>query len=332
MKKYDRSEYLHASARVRTLENKMLGRRELQKMMDCRGFSEAFKVLEDAGIANGLEPEQYEQGLTNSLLESYKLVQGLIPEPKIVTLLRYRYDGHNLKTIIKSRRTTGNFKDIISPLGNISGDTLIKEFEGAKFEKLSPILAAAAFEADSSLAKTADPQMVDIIIDRAVMEAMAELSGEIACPYLTDYVCASVDIANLRSAVRIKRMGKDVFFLRRVLAKGGQLDRGRIADSFAKGMDEIVSLIALGSYAKALESTFDGLRAGGGLTQFERACDNYLVSLLARAKLVSYGVEPVISYLFAKESEVRAARIVLASKAAGVANTQIAERLRDTLT
>ncbi len=332
MKKYDPSEYLHASARVRTLENKMLGRRQLQKMMDCRGFGEAFKVLEDAGIAHGLEPEQYEQGLTNSLSEAYKLVEGLVPERDIVTLLRYRYDGHNLKTIIKSRRTTGSFRDILSPLGNISGETLIKEFEAGKFERLSPILATATLEADNALAKTADPQMVDILIDRAVLEAMSELTKGIDCPYLSDYVAASVDIANIRSAVRIKRMGKDVFFLRKVLADGGRLDRSRLADSFAKGIDDIVSLISLGSYGKALESTFDGLRAGGGLTAFERACDNYLVSLLGKAKFVSYGVEPVISYLFAKESEVRAARIVLASKAAGVSSVQISERLRDTLT
>jgi len=331
LKQYQDTDYLHASTRVRTLETRMLDRRDLQKMIECRNFDEAFKVLNDAGIAVGRDPADFEEGLAQSLDEAYTLVEKIAPEKELFSIFRYRYDGHNLKTLIKSRRTHGEYDQILSGLGNVPAKTLKTEFENGRFEKLCRTLAEAAEAADESLAKTGDPQAVDIIVDRAVLEAMAAKAAEFDFPFLTDYVTAYIDMANLRSAVRIKRMGKDVFFLRRVLAAGGRVDRGRLTDAFAKGMEEILSVISLSPYEKALEPSFDLLRSGGALTQFERACDNYLVALLARSKLVAYGAEPVIAYLYAKESEVRAARIVLTSKAAGVAPAQITERLRDTL-
>lgn len=181
------------------------------------------------------------------------------------------------------------------------------------------------------LAKTSDPQAVAILIDRAVLEAMADHVADYDCRYLADLVAAQIDIANIRATVRIKRMGKDLFFLRRVLADGGRLDTSKLQQAFTKGPEDMVAVIAASDYGSFLEPTFEGLRVGASLGQFERYCDNCMVALVSKAKMVPFGVEPLIAYLFAKENEIKAARIVLTSKAAGVSSQQITEHLRDTL-
>ena len=332
MKKYQDTDYLHASARVRTLETRMLKKRDLQKMIDAQSFEEAFKVLNDAGIAVGMAPDDYEKGLTRSLEESYRLVEKLSEDHEVFSIFRFRYDGHNLKTLIKSRRINGDsFRHVLSALGNVSPEELSTAFEAGRFTKLEPALVKAAVEATEVLAKTADPQAVDIIIDKAVLETMAVKADEYDCAFLTDYVTACIDIANIRCAVRIKRMNKDVTFLNKVLAAGGKLDRARLTEAFAKGMEDILAMISASAYGKALEPALEDLRNGAALTRFEQSCDVYTASLIARAKTVAFGIEPVIAYLFAKECEIKAARIVLASKAAGVSPEQIDQRLQHIL-
>ena len=52
--------------------------------------------------------------------------------------------------------------------------------------------------------------------------------------------------------------------------------------------------------------------------------------MLDRARLIPFGVELLIVYAAAKEAEIKAVRIVLASRLAGVAPHLIKERLRET--
>ncbi len=329
MTKLKDTDFLYATARLRSLENHMLGSRELQKMIDARTMEEAFKVLNDAGIGLNRNPEDYEQGLAESLWEAYALVEQLSPRKGIVELFRYRYDGHNLKALIKARLIEGGADHILADLGNLPPQELAAQLEQGAFDGLHPLIGQAALEAQEALAKTADPQLVDVIIDRGVLEAMGRRAADVGSSFLSNLVAAQIDIANIRAAVRLQRMGKDAFFLRRVLAEGGRIETARIAGTFGRGIEELLALVAASDYHKALEPAYDALRAGGGLTAFERLCDNCILGLLAQAKLIAFGVEPLIAYLYGKESEIKAARIVLASKAAGVPAQQITERLRD---
>ena len=66
------------------------------------------------------------------------------------------------------------------------------------------------------------------------------------------------------------------------------------------------------------------------LSLFEKLCDNALVEVLDVVRRIPFGIEPLLAYLAAKEGETKAARIVMASKLAGVPSQQIMERLRET--
>lgn len=329
MTKYTDKDYLHATALVRGMENHMVGRRDLQKMVEARNVDEAFKVVTDTGLGVGKNPGEYEEVLGESLAQTYKLAQDVCKDKGVVEIFRYKYDGHNLKTMIKAIRTGQDCAHILSDLGNVPVKALATELESDRYELLAPALAAAAGEAKELLAKVCDPQMVDVIVDKAVLEASCRKAQDVGNRFLCELTQAQADIANIRSAVRVKRMGKDVFFLRRVLAGGGRIDCAKLLEAFPKGMEDILAVVLMSDYGKFLEPGFDSLRTGGSLTAFERLCDNVLLSLLFRARMVSFGMEPVIAYLLGKESEIKAIRIVMASKLAGVPAQQINERLRD---
>ena len=95
---------------------------------------------------------------------------------------------------------------ILSPLGNLPAERLKDEMESGRYELLNPLLGKAADEAGELLAKTCDPQMADIIVDRAVLEASLETAKKVGNPFLIRLCTAQTDIANIRSAVRLMRM------------------------------------------------------------------------------------------------------------------------------
>ena len=68
----------------------------------------------------------------------------------------------------------------------------------------------------------------------------------------------------------------------------------------------------------------------GPLTAFEKACDDTLTAYLDGAKSVPFGVEVVVGYLYAKESELTAVRTVLSGRLAGLDGELIRSRLRNT--
>ena len=70
---------------------------------------------------------------------------------------------------------------------------------------------------------------------------------------------------------------------------------------------------------------------GGPLTAFERMCDDALTDYLAQSRQIPFGEEVVIGYLYSKEAEITAVRIILSGRMAGLDAETIRSRLRAVL-
>lgn len=329
MAKYRDTDYMFASARVGSADNHRMRSADFRKMVDAPGAEEAFKVLTDRPGFQGWALEDYDKALDRAQEEAYRLVEEISPEDRLVGLFRLKYDGHNLKTAIKARQRTASSEHIYSPLGTVPVGEIQAQLDGDGSPLPQP-LGEAAVQALEALAKTGDPQQVDVLVDQGVLAQMLAVAKEIDNPFITRMVTAQVDVANIRAAVRLQRMGGDAAALSRVLSPGGSLSVDSLRDAALLGMDALLALVADWTYGDALAPSFGGLRTGGTLSHFEKLCDNSTVRLLEEVRLIPFGIEPLAVYLWAKESEMKAARIILASKLAGVAPEQIAERLRET--
>ena len=91
---------------------------------------------------------------------------------------------------------------------------------------------------------------------------------------------------------------------------------------------ELAGLYAHGWLSAAAEAG-DEARKGGPLTRFERLCDDALTHYLSQGRRAAFGEQPLIGYLYAKESELTAIRIILTGRLAGLDTETIRERLRE---
>jgi V/A-type H+-transporting ATPase subunit C len=328
--KFKDTDFLHASARIRSVSKKLLTNRQILQMAETPSLEEAWKLCNDAGIGATTPAEDFERALSENLDEAYELLESLVEGHDFLRLLRYEYDALNLKILIKAKAMNSDCEGMLTSLGSIPAGVIAAEFKGGVYEKTPPRLARAAAEAEDALARTGDPQLVDVILDKAMLAAMNEKAQGYDIPILHRIVRERIDLENIKAAVRLSRIGKDLDFLKRLLSPGGAVDPAAISAAFPQGMNAIVDMIEATPYGERLAPSLQPLRDGGSLTEFERLCDNLRLDILSGTKFIPFGVEVLVVYALAKDMELRAVRIVLASRLAGVNPGLIRERLRET--
>ena len=320
--------YLSLSAMLRAREPKLLNADRAGRMLDAASFEEAAKLLTDCGYADLSQAGagEIEAALTQRRNQILDELEQLSPERAIVDLFRIKYDAHNAKALLKSEAMGVDGAALYSRSGRFAPEKLQELYHEERYSELPESFGKALAEAKSILARTANPQLADFVLDRAMFEEMLAAAKATDCPFLTGYVRLLIDSSNLKSLVRTGRMHKDADFLRQVLLPDGNVDEDRLQ---AAGDGE--GLAALFAHSPLEQAAARGAEAlsGGSLTAFERACDNAVNTYLRAAKLVSYGPEAVAAYLAAVEGEITAVRMILTGKLAGIAPETIRERLRD---
>lgn len=320
--------YLSLSAMLRAREPRLLSGDRAGRMLDAASFEEAAKLLTDCGYPDLSQAKagEIEEALSLRRSQTLDELEKLCPERAIVDFFRMKYDTHNAKVLLKSEAMGTDGSRLYSGAGRFAPAKLREIWQEEKLGELPETFGKALAEAGSTLARTANPQLSDFVLDRAMFREMLDAAKTADCPFLTGYARLMIDCANLKSLVRTGRMHKDADFLREALLPDGNVTADRL---LAAGDGE--GLAALFAHTPLEQAAILGSEAlgGGSMTAFERACDNAQTAFLRSAKLVSYGPEAVIAYIAAVEGEITAVRMILTGKLTGVAPETIRERLRE---
>ena len=320
--------YLSLSAMLRAREPRLLNAERAARMLDAGSFEEAAKLLTDCGYPDlsQANAKEIEETLSQRRCQVLDELEGLCPEKAIVDFFRVKFDTHNAKVLLKSQAMGVSGETLYSKAGRIAPSILREAWREERLSELPKTFGEALAESGSLLSRTANPQLADFVLDKAMFREMLDLAGETDCAFLKGYARLLIDSANLKSLVRTGRMHKDADFLRDALLPDGNVSEDRLLS--AGDGDGLAALFAHSPLEQAASLGAEALN-GGSMTAFERACDNALNTYLRSAKLVSYGPEAVIAYIAAVEGEITAVRMILTGRLTGIAPETIRERLRD---
>ena len=324
----NKEDYLYISSLLRAREPRMLSRDKAERMLDAPNFEDAAKMLTDSGYEDmsQMSVKQIETALSDRRAAVFHELETLIPNTAALDLFRLKYDYHNAKVLVKSEAMHRNDASLLSSSGRVAPETVQKRFQEDRLRDLPGELGSAAEEARNLLARSANPQLSDFLLDKAYFREMNALADELDSDFARGYVALLADSTNLRSAVRILRMGKDIGYLQEALVAGGSVSEERLTQGISG--EGLASVFAGTALSKAAQLGAEAV-SGGTLTAFELACDNAVADYLSNAKLCSFGEESVIAYLAGTENELTAVRMILTGRLAGVPSDTIRERLRD---
>jgi V/A-type H+-transporting ATPase subunit C len=321
-------QYIYAVTRVHAHEQGLLSKQDLEQLIAAPSLREAFQMLSDKGWGTPDLP----QGDSDALLgyeqdRIWAFVTELMGDTAPFDVFRVQSDYHNLKAAIKLAFSADDQNEqgsYFMKFGTIPLEAIEKAAAEHDFKALPEALAAAGKEAYEILAHTQSGQMADMVIDRAALVAIAAAGKKSESALMRRYATLTVDVANIKSAVRCCRMGKNADFARRAVAPAGSLNTPKLIDAAAMDMDAICECLKRTDYADATEALKKSMSA------FERWCDNKLMAIIKPQRKNYFTIEPIAAYILARENDIRIARLVLSAKQNDLSDDVLRERLRDT--
>lgn len=322
------TDYLFISTRLRSLENRLLTRERMERMLEARSNEDAAKVLSECGY-EGLEPlsaAALERSLAANRRDTFAELSSMAPNPGIVDVFRMKYDYHNAKALVKCMATGQDPQRLLIDAGRVSADRFREMVQRGELGELPDMLRRGVEEAQEKLSATGDPQRCDFTLDLYYYEELRQVAERSGSSFLQGYVRLMIDAANLKSAVRLLRMKKGAELSGTVLMEGGNVSKTSVAAAVNTG--SALAPVFTGPLQEAA-SLGDAIVKGGRQTAFEKACDDALNAYLQSSRLTPFGDCVLVAYAAAKENEITAARIILSGRLSGVPTASIRERLRD---
>jgi V/A-type H+-transporting ATPase subunit C len=325
----DNTIFAQSVARIRFLETKMLDKSKIESLAEAREFSDCVRMLSDTQYGEYAAMPNYEEGLKKSLEILYRDMVKICPVKDAVDILAARYDGHNIKVLLKGKFSSNDVFGILIDAGTIPVDKLVAMVKEENFRDMPKTLRKNVEKALENYKNTLDPQDIDLIIDNGIYEYILEKCSQSDMEYTLKIIKLMIDTINIKAFIRVKLQEKGKEFLRKVYIKGGNLDFDIFANNLNDSLEGFSNKIMHTDYFKWVKEGLSEYIKNGDVGSIEKHGDNFIIEYIKKSKLVSFGPEPIIAYILARENEIRAIRIILTGKKNGVHPDIIRERLRD---
>lgn len=327
------TDFVYASSYVRSQESKLLSSEQLRNMTESKNIDDICKVLQDAGYGsegNTLTAANYQDVLKQAEASFFAEVKELSKSSAALNIFCYPADYHNLKVLLKAEALDIDRDELLMVNGTISASEMVKSVKERETIGLTENMARALTEAVDVHARTNDPQMIDFVCDKCCFADIIEAAEQSKNSYVMGYVALWIDTINLKTFARVKKMGQPWKYFENVFIPGGTVDVQVFLGSYEDDFKQAAEKFQAYDIRKAVSEGGEAIDNSGDFTLLEKICDNLLVEYSREAKTVTFGLEPLVAYLIARQNEIKAIRIVLAGKLAKMSPELIRERLRET--
>lgn len=325
--------FLYAVSRVKALENNLLSKSTVDRMLEARTPEEAIKILSETDYGNYFGEVEgaydFEKALDQSLMAAYKVIEDSTGDKRFTLLSRLRYDFHNLKVLMKEKYLKEDFRHILSHTGSIKVEALRKAVDDKDMVGFDSHIRDAFEKADMDFELKGDPQRIDMILDQGLYAYLLELAKDIKDDGLIELIKAEIDLLNINTLLRIRKIGGGTKFLEMALIDGGFLDRSVLSGSLGEPVGSFADRLSSTIYDKVAAEGIGSFEDIGSTTVLEKISDNLLLDMAKRGKFAAFGVLPIIGYLRAKENETRVIRIIMVGRINKIPVENLRERLRD---
>lgn len=316
--------YVYTVARLRGMENHILDSAFFSRLMDSAGIDDAVKALGETSYSQWLSGNNFDKAIDSEMLATCEELGSFVPDKELLSVFRLPYDFHNVKVLLKGLfkvrggELEGRRYDLLSKLGTIDTDELTNAIETEEYGFMPYGLTDLIPQCWQLWDATKNAQTVELLIDHAMFRAMLDVAEGLNMPGVLHWVRCRIDAENLRSAVRLARMGYDSAKALPFFHDGGTIradDMARLMNEPSETWGRILSYTDIGAVLTALQDTSD-MKAS--LSDVSKALDDYLVKVLEGAKYSMDDPANVLLFLLTKEAEARNMRVALVCVAGGL--------------
>ena len=315
-------DFTYAVSRIRMKETKLLTRKDIDRLIAQQDYPSVITALAEFGY-NCEKTKDSSDILTEELEKLWFLMAELVEDMSVFDVFRIQNDYHNLKVSVKAVYSDKTVSSMLISGGTIEGEIIYQCVKNRDYKVLPEILAQTAQKALNIILKTGDGQLCDTVIDKASLDALADIRGNSLYEVLKDYAELYIASANIKIAVRGSKLNKNLEFFRQALAECLTLNKELLAKSAAKGFDEVCAYLSKTKYKDAVDYMKKSMAS------FEKWCDDLLIKDMKKQKSDPFTIGPLVAYIIAKQNEIKAIRLILIAKLNRLDDSKINERIRE---
>ena len=316
------ADYIYAVACIRAKEKTLLNDADIQSMVGMKSEKEVLSYLTEKGWGDGSVGSDMETVLATEEEAQMRLLRTLGVNSEIIDVLFIQELYHNLKAAIKEVCTGLDDGMAFYDHDKYGKDQMLSIIRDKDFEKLPEYMRKIAGEALDFMLTTRDGQRLDMMIDRACLDATIESAKLTKDRFLIEYAETKVLMADIKIAVRAADTRRPLSVIEEALAPVGKLDTKKLAVAAATNRDSVYEFLERVGYHDAVEALKDSF------SSFEKWCDDYVMGTLMNQKTNIQSSGPIVAFFLAKQNEIRTARIIMTAKANGFGEDVISERVR----
>lgn len=317
------ADYTYAVARIRAKELQLFGKQDLDALLACKDEQQCLRFLADKGWGKEGQEQSAEDLLQAEQEKTWRLMRELVDDVHAFDVFLVQSDFHNLKASVKAITRSVDPSGIFLPNGTVPAQHIYESVGKRVYTDLPYAMQDCARQAMTVLLQTGDGQLCDSIIDKACLQTVRALSLQAKSEVLSLYAELTVAFADIKIAVRCCKTGKTLAFIQNSLAACETLNTQLLAKAASKSLEELYAYLRFTDYAAAVEALKQSPAA------FEKWCDDLLIHQLQTQKWEPFSIGPLAAYVIARETEIKAVRLILSAKRNGLDLQMIKERLRD---
>ncbi len=313
-------DYAYSVAHIRAIENSLLTKADFDNMLTS-SYDSALRLLSEKGYDT--DSGKIGDILLKRVSDAWELVLSSAPDKSLLNILLYENDFENLKTILKGIFTDSElYKELLLTPAVSDWEQNSRYIEEKNFSSLPDEFKKCTNDAFEILALSLDSDRADAVVDTECMALMYRLAKESGNDFILNIVTLKNTLKNIRTAYRAAAANKGANFLDLALSEHSYLNKNALIKAALEGKDAVADLISSDGYGDA------GAFIKESYSQFEVYADNKVSETAKNSIYTSFGVEPLIAYLFKVMTEVKNIRIILTAKANKIDEGEIRARMR----
>ena len=322
--------YGFACGQIKTLENQLLSKSRLERLIDTDNLKEQLKILSETDYGSYLSDldniDAIEENLEKYLIDFYLSITKMTNNPYISNFFKAKRDYHNIKIALKEKVSQKSFKHAYKKAGTIKAEVIERAVSSGDYSKISDFeycirSTLKKYEEDNSFLQ------IENEVDKFYFDTLKDVSSKLKNKFITSIVKQMIDLVNIKTCLRFKKWNMDSSLLYLAIINGGVVKKAIVIKLYMQNFNSLIAFYSQKGYSSLLENALRGEEIN--LEDIDLSIDNHIIEQVKESHYISVGIEPVIAYIFAKEFEVKSLRMVFLGTYNNLKSVEIVKHLRE---
>ncbi|NLC88986.1 MAG: V-type ATPase subunit [Clostridiaceae bacterium] len=302
----------YAAGRIRSLEVHLFGKSGLDRLYAVDNEQDLRLLMQE----HHYPQEEFNAALRKERVEAFSLLEQVAPQDGYRLALLLFSDVHNLKFMIKDnlkrdkRRSLDEMSHLLLQPSLVDPAQLHELICGTRDRSdgpgwIIPLIAAG----EKAYSDTYEAAAIDRALDKIAHRLAAKMADQLNNGWFIRYFALQRDLINLETLLRVRSRS-----LSETLYKESLLPSGLISEelwqSLYQAENEKISRVLNATPYRDLAAYTEDYSGGGQAANFVRDRDQILIDHIEKGRHVLSGPELVLSYVLAREYEIKNLRIV----------------------